>query len=380
MLVMWWETLEPSLSQDELALWLHLIDLPGIGPVKGAKLLQRFAISELLNCSSEQLSAFGWNETQIRQWLDFSPDNYQSIIDWGNDTNQHILHFDHPAYPSLLRNVVGAPLVLFITGNPTIISELQLAIVGSRKPTTDGRDAAQSFTRELVQAGLVITSGLATGIDAISHQTALQYGGRTIAVQGCGLNQVYPSKHRALANQILEQGGALVSEFFPDTLPRPEHFPRRNRIISGLSVGTLVVEAAEKSGSLITARYAVEQNRDVFAVPGRVNNHNARGCHRLIQQGAKLVCDAADIIEEIGGFSQAVVEQANCYPKQEESLSDLPFSRLLDNLRSNEVTAIDVIAATSGLPVQEVMTELITLELEGLILSVPGGYVRTRSA
>lgn len=377
---MWLKTLEPSLSQDELALWLHLIDLPGIGPVKGAKLLQRFAISELLNCSSEQLSACGWNETQIRQWLDFSPENYQSIIDWGNDTNQHILHFDHPAYPSLLRNVVGAPLVLFITGNPTILSELQLAIVGSRKPTTDGRDAAQSFTRELVQAGLVVTSGLATGIDAISHQTALQYGGRTIAVQGCGLNQVYPSKHRALASQILEQGGALVSEFFPDTLPRPEHFPRRNRIISGLSIGTLVVEAAEKSGSLITARYAVEQNREVFAVPGRVNNHNAQGCHRLIQQGAKLVCNAADIIEEIGIFPPSIRDQMVVHPKQEESLSDLPFSRLLDNLRSNEVTAIDVIAAASGLPVQEVMTELITLELEGLILSVPGGYVRTRSA
>ncbi len=377
---MWWKILEPSLSKDELALWLHLVDLPGIGPVKGAKLLQRFSISELLNCSFEQLSACGWNENQIRQWLDFSPTKYQSIIDWGRDTNQHILHFDHPAYPSLLRNVIGAPLILFITGSLICINELQLAVVGSRKPTTDGRDAAQCFTRELVQAGLVITSGLASGIDAISHQTALQCGGRTIAVQGCGLNRVYPSKHRALANQILEQGGALVSELFPFTLPRPEHFPRRNRIISGLSVGTLVVEAAEKSGSLITARYAVEQNREVFAIPGRVNNHNARGCHRLIQQGAKLVCDAADIIEEIGIFPPLVVEQTVAQPKQEEFLSDLPFSRLLDNLRSNEVTAIDVIAATSGLPVQEVMTELITLELEGLILSVPGGYVRTRSA
>jgi len=377
---MWWKTLEPSLSQDELALWLHLVDLPGIGPVKGAKLLQRFSISELLNCNFEQLSACGWNENQIRQWLDFSPTKYQSIIDWGSDTNQHILHFDHPAYPSLLRNVIGAPLVLFITGSLTCINELQIAIVGSRKPTTDGRDAAHRFTRELVQAGLVITSGLASGIDAISHQTALQCGGRTIAVQGCGLNQVYPSKHRSLANQILEQGGALVSEFFPDTLPRPEHFPRRNRIISGLSIGTLVVEAAEKSGSLITARYAVEQNREVFAIPGRVNNHNVRGCHRLIQQGAKLVCDAADIIEEIGIFPPLVVEQTVAQPQQEEFLSNLPFSRLLDNLRSNEVTAIDVIAVTSGLPVQEVMTELITLELEGLILSVPGGYVRTRSA
>lgn len=375
-----WKTLESPLSQDELALWLHLVALPGIGPIKGAKLLQRFAISELISCSSAQLSAGGWNETQIRQWLDFSPSNYQSIIDWGHEKNQHILHFDHPAYPSLLRNVVGAPLVLFIAGSLTVMNELQLAIVGSRKPTSDGRDAVQSLTRELVQAGLVITSGLAAGIDAICHQTALQSGGRTIAVQGCGLNQIYPSKHRALAHQMIEQGGALVSEFFPDTLPRPEHFPRRNRIISGLSVGTLVVEAAEKSGSLITARYAVEQNREFFAVPGRITNHNARGCHRLIQQGAKLVCDAADIIEEIGILPPAMATSPVVQPKQEDALSDLPFSRLLDNLRSNEVTAIDVIAATSGLPVQEVMTELITLELEGLILSVPGGYVRTRSA
>jgi DNA processing protein len=375
-----WKILEPSLSQEELALWLHFVELSGIGPVKGAKLLQQFSILELSNFSAEQLSIYGWNDVQIRQWLDFSPEQYQSTMAWGQATNQHILHVDHPAYPPLLRNVVGAPLILFVIGNVSALSEVQIAVVGSRKPTSDGRDAAQSFSRELVQARLVVTSGLASGIDAISHQAALQHGGKTIAVQGCGLNQVYPAKHRALAHQIIEQGGALVSEFFPNTLPRPEYFPRRNRIISGLSVGTLVVEAAEKSGSLITARYALEQNRDVFAIPGRASNINARGCHRLIQQGAKLVCNAADILEEIGIYPQTCDELVAVDTQREESSSDLPFSRLLDNLRSNEVTAIDVIAASSGLPVQAVMTELITLELEGLILSVPGGYVRTRSA
>jgi DNA processing protein len=372
---------EQSLSQEELALWLHLTNIKGIGPVNGAKLLQRYPIVELANCDHATLSSCSLNDAQIAQWLDFSYETYQAIVDWAQEPEQHILHFDHPAYPSLLHTVIGAPIVLFVIGNLDIISSMQLAIVGSRKPTADGRDAAQYFTRELAQNGFVITSGLASGIDAISHQTSLQYGGKTIAVQGCGLSHIYPSKHRYLADQILANDGALVSEFFPDTLPRPEYFPRRNRIISGLAAGTLIIEAAEKSGSLITAHYALEQNREVFAVPGRFNNVNALGCHKLIQQGAKLVCNVADIIDEIGVFlPKDVGSVVDSQRHQEHVLDNLPFSPLLDKLRSNEVTAIDVIAAASGLPVQEVMTELITLELEGLILSVPGGYVRTRSA
>ncbi len=375
-----WKIPEQSLSQNELALWLHLTNMPGIGPVKGANLLQRYTVYELSGCTGSQLTGLGWSEQQIRQWFAFSVEQYQPILDWGSISGHHILPFDHPSYPSLLRNVAGAPLVLFIAGNIAVTDQVQLAVVGSRKPTQDGRDAALQLSRELVQHGFVITSGLASGIDAISHQTALQYDGQTIAVQGCGLAHIYPAKHRRLARQIVDQGGALISEFFPETLPRAEYFPRRNRIISGLSVGTLVIEAAEKSGSLITARYALEQNREVFAVPGRANNLNARGCHRLIQQGAKLVCDATDIIEEIGVFSRGMKHHEETHSGVEGVVSDLPFSRLLDNVRSDEVTTIDVIAATSRLPVQEVMTELITLELEGLILSVPGGYVRTRSA
>ena len=343
-----WKIPEQSLSQNELALWLHLTNIPGIGPVKGAKLLQQFPITAL---SQSQLSDCGWNQQQIERWFDFSPETYKPIIDWADETSRYILHFDHPSYPALLRNVVGAPLVLFVAGDLAVLNQQQLAVVGSRRPTQDGRDAAQSFTSELVRQGFAITSGLASGIDAVSHQTALQQGGRTIAVQGCGLRHVYPAKHKRLASQILEQGGALISEFFPETLPRAEYFPRRNRIISGLTVGTLVIEAAEKSGSLITARCALEQNREVFAVPGRSNNLNARGCHRLIQQGAKLVCDVADIIEEIGIFPRMVEHYGETGPIAEEPLSDLPFYRLLDNVRSDEVTSIDVIAATSRLPV-----------------------------
>lgn len=375
-----WRTLESLLSEEELALWLHFTSIPGIGPVKGANLLQHFSIAELQGRDAEFLTEHGWNELQIRYWFDFSAEKYQSVLAWAHTDQHHLIDIEHPAYPALLRNIVGAPLILFIDGNLDVINQMQLAVVGSRKPTSDGRDAAQLFSQELVAHGFTITSGLAAGIDAICHQTALQSRGRTVAVQGCGLMHVYPSKHKSLASQIIGEGGALISEFFPQTLPKAEHFPRRNRIISGLSLGTLVIEAAEKSGSLITARYALEHNREVFAVPGRANNINARGCHRLIQQGAKLVCDAADIIEELGVFTQLMRHDNTTSPIFEEASSDLPFSRLLDNVRSDEVTAIDVITAKSGLPVQEVMTELITLELEGLILSVPGGYVRTRSA
>ena len=372
-----WKILNKSISEKELALWLHLTNIPGIGPVKGAKILQHAPVTQI---SPQLLNDAGWSQHQIDCWSNFSSEQYQSVLKWADSDNHHILYLDHPAYPALLRNTVGAPLILFVIGDPELLNHQQIAMVGSRHPSSDGRSAAKSFTRELVQHGLVNTSGLASGIDAICHQEALSAGGKTIAVQGCGLAHIYPAKHKLLAAQILEQGGALVSEFLPQTLPRAEHFPRRNRIISGLSLGALIIEAAEKSGSLITARYALEQNREVFAVPGSINNINARGCHRLIQQGAKLVCDVADIIEELGVRPQNVVYHEEMSPDAKIDSSDLPFSRLLDNVRSDEVTTIDVIAATCGLPVQEVMTELIMLELNGLILSVPGGYVRTRSA
>jgi len=247
-------------------------------------------------------------------------------------------------------------------------------MVGTRNPTPGGQDAAAGLSRELAQSGLAITSGLALGIGGICHRAALQVKGRTLAVLGAGLEQLYPRRHQALAEAIRDQGGALVSEFWPQVPPRPEHFPRRNRIISGLSLGTVVVEAAEQSGSLITARYALEQGREVFAVPGSIHNPQARGCHRLIQQGAKLVGCAADILEELHPLARFVATPASLESKV---ASDLPFSALLDNV-GYETTAIDRIVQGSGLPVPEVMTQLIELELAGWIASVPGGYVRAR--
>ncbi|GAA4494980.1 DNA-processing protein DprA [Pseudaeromonas paramecii] len=283
---------------------------------------------------------------------------------------------DDPAYPLMLRETVGAPLLLFVQGRCEALSAPLLAVVGSRQPTPGGRQAAQYLGSDLVQAGLGLCSGLALGIDGVAHQAALQAQGLTVAVLGTGLAQIYPRRHVALAQAILEQGGALVSEFWPDEGVRAENFPRRNRIISGLSMGTLVVEAAEQSGSLITARFALEQGRELFAVPGSWQNPQARGCHRLIQQGAKLVCCAADILEELGHF---LGNQDLHAPSQasQETPAHLPTDNLLDNV-GYEATDIDTIAALSRYPIEQVMGKLIELELLGWIASVPGGYVRTR--
>ncbi len=210
--------------------------------------------------------------------------------------------WDSAAYPALLASIPDPPLALFVEGDADVLALPQLAVVGSRNPTAHGRDTAVQFAAHLARSGLAITSGLALGIDAASHRGALQAGGRTVAVLGCGLDTIYPRENEPLAAAITAGGGALVADLPTGTAPLKQHFPRRNRIISGLSVGTLVVEAALRSGSLITARLAGEQGREVFAIPGSIHNPLARGCHRLIRQGAKLVEDADDIFVELGAL------------------------------------------------------------------------------
>ncbi len=209
-----------------------------------------------------------------------------------------LLPLSDPLYPPLLRQIPDPPIALFVRGDATLLSEPQLAMVGSRNPSVEGRRNAEEFAEYLAKCGLVITSGMALGIDAASHKGALK-GGKTVAVWGTGLDKAYPPRNRELAEEIIAKG-VVVSEFPPGTPPLPTHFPRRNRIISGLAVGTLVVEAAKQSGSLITARLASEQGREVFAIPGSIHNPMARGCHRLLRDGAKLVESAGDILEETG--------------------------------------------------------------------------------
>jgi DNA processing protein len=256
-----------------------------------------------------------------------------------------------------------------------VLSLPQLAVVGSRNPTSLGRDTAQQFARHLASAGLAITSGLALGIDAAGHRGALQAHGRTVAVLGCGLDEVYPRENAALAREIAEHG-ALVSELPAGTPPLKQHFPRRNRIIAGLSVGTLVVEAALHSGSLITARLAAEQGREVFAIPGSIHSPQSRGCHRLIRQGAKLVETADDIFAELGALLDGLRAAAPAQAPEAQRLSapelDKDYEILLDAL-GFAPAGVDALVARTGFPADAVASMLLILELDGRVAQQPGG-------
>ncbi len=299
---------------------------------------------------------------------------------WLDQPNCHILTLQDELYPPLLREIHDPPPLLYLQGNLSLLSQWQLAIVGSRNPSQTGRQLAYDFANYLGQGGLCITSGLAMGIDAAAHQGALAAGGSTIAVVGTGLDRVYPAKHRDLAHDIAANG-LLVSEFALGTAPKPENFPRRNRIISALSLGTLVVEAALKSGSLITARMAMEQAREVFAIPGSIHNPLAKGCHKLIREGAKLVETAEDILEELGSLAQLQMESVSNHSEHtnHHEVPDPEYQLLLDKLGFDPIS-IDELIQRSGLTAEEVSSMLLLLELKGQVESLAGGqYVRCRT-
>lgn len=251
----------------------------------------------------------------------------------------------------------------------------QLAIVGSRNPSGEGRRNAEEFAAYLARCGLTITSGMALGIDSASHRGALKAGGATLAVWGTGLDKVYPPAHRELAEQIAAHG-LIVSEYTPGTPPLPHNFPRRNRLISGLSVGTLVVEANQSSGSLITARLASEQGREVFAIPGSIHNPLARGCHRLIREGAKLVESAGDILEELAPLLKLEAAAAEQAPAATQAAAepDDPEYRLLLNSLDYAPTSVDALVERTGLTPDVLSSMLLMLELQGLVEAAPGGH------
>lgn len=298
-----------------------------------------------------------------------------TIIDWLRQSSQHfILPLNHPDYPDQLKQISRPPILLFGIGDVHLLREPQLGIVGSRHHSPAGGKFANNIAKELVHSGWVITSGLALGIDTQGHLGTLEANGKTIAVMATGIDQIYPKRNQQLAERILANGGCLVTEMAFGAGPKKEHFPRRNRIISGLSKGILVVEAAIKSGSLVTAKYALEQNREVFAVPGSVYNLNSSGCHQLIKQGAKLTEQVSDINEEFPNIRQCIQKTETKMP---EKNCDLPLAT--DHLLASvgfEATPIDVVAQRSGLPVTAVMSELLEYELRGLVATVPGGYIR----
>jgi len=296
---------------------------------------------------------------------------------WLDRPARHLITLADPDYPSRLADVADPPLALWAEGiDIGILDRPQLAIVGSRNPTRGGSDTATTFARYFAERGLVITSGMAQGIDTASHVGALAAGGATIAVLGAGLDQLYPHANVALAERI-RAAGLLVSEYPPETTPKPFHFPRRNRIIAAISMGTLVVEAARHSGSLITARLASEYGREVFAIPGSIHNPLAKGCHALIRDGAKLVDDAADVLLEIAPQLAATASDTTRAAERDAALTKQPqYAELLDAL-AFEPTAIATLAQRVGLTTGELSSMLLVLELEGLVEALPGGrYAR----
>jgi len=355
---------------------LGVMSVRGVGPAMLQRLLQSWSADACLELSPSQLAEAGIAPALASALRRPDWRAVERVLEWASGDQRRLIPITSADYPSALKQIAYPPLLLFCEGRPELLARPQLAIVGSRNPSHYGRRLARRFAGELADMGWVITSGLALGVDGLGHQGALEAGGTTIAVMATGPDRLYPARHKPLAEQI-RASGLLITEFWPGTPAKAEHFPRRNRIISGLARGTLVIEAALKSGSLISARYALEQGREVFAVPGNIDNPLAAGCHWLIKQGAKLVETPVDIMEEFPAGGALPTGAPHAQENDKVIQPQLPFGHLLDSV-GFEASTIDVIAERSNLPIEEVLSQLIELELQGWVAAVPGGYVRLR--
>ena len=349
-------------KHEELAAWLRLTLIPGIGGESQRKLLAAFGLPEAIFAAG-RLATRSVIGDRANLLFDFDPsEEVDRNIAWASQPGQSILTLADNAYPQSLLEIADPPNVLYVRGNAALLQTRGLAMVGSRNATPQGLQTAENFAKTLAGRGLCIISGLALGIDAAAHRGALAAGGETIAVIGTGADRIYPARNKELALAIVEQG-AIVSEFPLGTPAIAANFPRRNRIISGLSRGVLVVEAAPESGSLITARLAGEQGREVFAIPGSIHSPVARGCHKLIKQGAKLVETAQDVLEELGDINQQVVTS--------ESSTSSEENPLLVALGHDPCT-LDELVERTGLRADQLLGELLTLELSGQLATLPG--------
>lgn len=344
--------------------------IPKMGPVKFQKLLSRFPfLKKAWGASIKELKKCG-----------FKPNELEEIISGRNKINPqaeweklehaeiNLITIRDKKYPSLLKEIYHPPALLYYKGDFNTFSDFTIAIVGTRKPSTYGREVAAEIVSAIAPAGITVISGLALGIDGIAHKTALEQKGKTIAVLGSGLDQIYPRFHYQLAMDIVAQGGLVISEFPFSTPPLPHHFPYRNRIIAGLSLGTVVIEAGPESGALITARYALEQNREVFAIPGSIYNKNSQGPNNLIKMGAKVVTQAQDILETLNikrAFSFKAVQKISADSKEEE---------LILKILSSEPIHIDQIVTESKLPAAEINSTLTLMEMKGKVRNIGGMY------
>ena len=343
-----------------LASWLKLSQISGLGNEGLRRLLQAFGSPDaVLDASVSSLSQHVKPAVAKAIREDFDVSLFDTAVAWLNDPANRVITLADAEYPQALLNISDPPLVLYIKGRLDLLNVRSLAVVGSRNSTAQGVRNAEAFAKAASESGLCIVSGMAHGIDTAAHKGGLQGVGSTIAVVGTGLDKVYPAANRELAHQ-LAQHGTIISEFPLGTPPLASNFPRRNRIISGLSEGCLVVEASLQSGSLITARMALEQGREVFAIPGSIHSPQSKGCHSLIKQGAKLVESAQDILEELGFSSGA---------SQTKVVDEHP---LLTHLGYDSVD-IETLAQRTGLTIAELSAILLQLELDGAVATLPGG-------
>lgn len=365
---------------DELALWLRLEQTPGVGPETARKLLGALGLPEHIFASNFSTLHTVVSQRVAHALLAAPSDATLALIDktldWSMQAGNHVLTLADDGYPPALLEIPDPPLMLYAKGRLALLSAPALAVVGSRNATVQGIANADQFSQALSQAGLTIISGLALGIDAAAHQGGLRGAGSTVAVIGTGADIVYPARNRNLAHRIAD-AGCIVSEY-PLGMPAiAANFPRRNRIISGLARGVLVIEAALQSGSLITARMAAEQGREVFAIPGSIHSPLSKGCHLLIRQGAKLVESAQDILEELRDFTPAAAAAAGTPGPAPASANpkDPLSSRLLTAMGFDPVH-VDVLAQRSGFDIAVLSSQLLTLELDGLVERLPDGAYR----
>jgi DNA processing protein len=355
-------------DSGDLAAWIELSLVPGLGSGRFRSLLSAFGLpANVLGATRAQLSR-AVPESLAAAILDRKNQaQVEKALRWAEGRGRSVLTLADAAYPKQLLEIPDPPPLVYVAGNAALLSAQALAVVGSRNATPQGLHNARAFSRALSEAGLAIISGLALGVDSEAHRGGLEGRGATAAVLGTGIDVVYPQRNRALADEIASRG-ALVSEFPLGTEPHAGNFPRRNRLISGLTRGCLVIEAALDSGSLITARLAVDQGRDVFAIPGSIHSPVSKGCHALIKQGAKLVESAQDVLEELGVSARSA-------PDAPAASSD---GGLLESMGFDPCD-IDELCGRSGLPAEAVSAMLLKLELDGKIAGLPGGlYQRIR--
>lgn len=361
---------------SDLKYWLGFNLVKGIGPAKVEALRDYFGdLATAWQATESQLRTIGFDQRAIQAFFET-----RNQVDLNQElartqaANVHLVTWETADYPRPLRDIPASPPVLFIQGQLSEADAWAIAVVGTRRVTTYGRQVARDLTRGLVQSGITIVSGLARGIDAMAHKTALEMGGRTIAVLGSGLDCIYPAEHRPVVQQIVERGqGAVISEYALGVQPEAKNFPPRNRIISGLSLGVVVIEAGEQSGALITTSFALAQNREIFAVPGNINSPNSAGTNRLIQQGAKLVTRVEDILEELN--VKMVPEKVAIQMVLPDSAEE---AALISHL-SRQPIHVDDLSRVAGLPTSLVNSTLTLMELKGMVQQVGGmNYVLAR--